>query len=636
MDTQRKCVRLCALAIFLVSQSVFAQPPEEEEPERIPDTVVVGQPDPFPATNLTEDTLISPNRSATPARSNASSVTVISGEQIEQTQKVTVLEVLRQTPGVNVVQSGGAGRITSVFIRGANSEHTKILLDGIPLNDPGNPTRAFDFSTLTTDNIERIEVLRGPQSMVYGSDALGGVIYIVTKRGEGPPQATGRLMGGSFGTRREAVTVSGGDDLLYYSVSGSYFDNDGISVVDQRFGGTELDSYQNATFSGRFGWTPSDLLNIDYVFRYIDADTEVDDFLADNLIRDNRLNQFFNRVQLQSFSLDGAIEQKVGFTVSDYRILDPLGFTPRIDAQTRLLYYQANLLVTDTNTITAGVDYLQEEAASTFQPFTRQNLTGVFLEDQFSLWDRSFSTIGVRWDEHSTAGSAETYRFTQLFRVDETGTSFHGTIGRGFRAPSISQRVGVFGGNPNLRPEFSKGWDIGIEQELFEGDFVFDVTYFRNDFQDLIVSVPPFFQFENVGLARTSGVEFSMKTWLTSDTQLNASYTATRTLDLLTGNELLRRPREKASVSVHKQMLDDRASLNMYCFYVGHRIDFDNNFARTTLDDYILVNLSGTYQLSDRWQLFSRVDNLFGENYEEAFGFGTPGISYFGGVRVSL
>jgi len=646
---------LCVVACAAVS-SVWAQepvePPEMEsspfvDDERlptIPDTVVPGRPTPFPATPLTDETVVTPSRTETLLRETGSSVTVITAEQIRQRGQSSVLDVLRGVVGVDVVQQANPGSITSVFMRGANSNHTKVLLDGIPLNNPADPSRSFDFGTLTVDNIERIEIVRGPQSIVYGSDAIGGVINIITKRGEGPISSSVSAMGGSFGTHQERVSVSGGDSSHYYSFGGSYLQSDGFSALSSRFGGDENDGYRNASLSGRYGWNPSESLNVDYVFRYTDADVEVDGFLADDLIRQNRSNQFFNRVQLQSQMMDGVIQQKAGFSYTDNSLIDTNpGFfgTPRFFGQSSLVDYQANIELLETNVLTAGVDYLNEQGSPFAFSKQAQNLKGLYVQDQFSLGERSHTTIGVRWDDHSAAGTAQTYRFTESIDILETGGRIHGSIGRGFRAPAIAQRFG-FAGNPTLRPEFSKGWDVGVEQPLWDRALVVDATYFRNDFDDLIQFVfDPFaangFGFlQNVQLANAMGVEFVATAQMTCDTSLSTSYTYTDTDDLLNDRQLLRRPRNKVGLNLQHRCLDDRATLNAYLLYVGSRQDFNELGGIITLADYITLNLSGTYALSDAWEAFARIDNLTDSDYEDVYSFATPGISGYAGLRLSL
>jgi len=324
-------------AVQPASARLTDQPEPEEEPvPELPPTIVPGRIGNFPAEPLEGDTVLSPNRNPTPASQSGSSITVISQDQIRRGGQVNVAEVLRGQLGVDVVRQGGPGGVTSVFLRGGNSAHTKVLLDGISLNDPSNASRAFDFSNLTVDNIERIEVLRGPQSMVYGSDAIGGVVNIVTKRGEGPLSIRASAMGGSFNTGQTSLNASGGNERAYYSVTGAFLSTGGISAASARNGNTEHDSYNNGTVSGRLGYNLGDTWNVDYVFRYIDAAAEIDDvpfpgpLPVDNLIRKNLTKNFSNRVQLTNWMADGLVQQKVGFSLNDVgrHDTDPGFFSP--------------------------------------------------------------------------------------------------------------------------------------------------------------------------------------------------------------------------------------------------------------------------------------------------------------------
>jgi len=620
--------------------------PAGELTQEIPETEIVGRPDAFPTSPLDAGTAVTPTRSASSLAESGSSVTVLSEQQIADTGQTQVLEVLRQVEGLDVVQQGGPGNLTSVFMRGANSQHTKVLLDGIPVNDPSNATRGFNFSHLTVDNIERIEVLRGPQSTLYGSDAIGGVINIVTKRGEGPMSVSVSGMAGTLGTHRESLHLSGGNECYYYSFGASYFHTDGISSAARRLGNLENDGYDNLSFSGRFGWTPSELLNVDYVFRYVDTDTEIDDYdfltglPVDNPIRHSLSQRFFNRIQVQSFFLDGLIEQRVGFNFVDYNREDTdSGFfvPPNYGGQTRQFDWQANLLLTECNTFTAGFDYLAEEAASTGTATRTQNMSSVYLHDQFSLWDRSFTTVGVRWDDHSAAGQAETYRVTTLYDVQEVCGAFHGSLGTGFRAPALAENSPfAFGANPGLRPERSKGWDLGWRQELLCGQVVLDATYFNNDFTDLIVWDPTspltfFGGLENIGRARSSGVELTGR-WVVNELwTLDATYTHTETENLLTGLLLDRRPRNKASIGVHRYFCCDRGHVSFYLLYIGDRLD---RGGAVTLDEYVTANLACSWRPRDRHELFLRVDNLFDEKYEQVAGYGVLPLTVSGGVRL--
>lgn len=624
--------RWCALAAVSLSLSatVWGQAPLEE----IPETTVRGEPQPFPSQPLANDTVVTPSRSEQSINETGSSITVVTEEQIKQSKAISVAEVLRGLPGVNVVQQGGPGGFTSVFLRGANAQQTKVLLDGIPINDPSGATRSFDFGSLTVDNIERIEILRGPQSTIYGSDAIGGVVQIITKRGEGPLTTRVMLQGGSYGTHAEGVYLSGGTNRVYYSLSAGYVDTDGFSSASERNGNTENDLYRNATFSGRFGWTPGDVFSVDYVFRSIDATKGIDDFdfgtglPIDQLARTNITESFFQRVQLRVAPLDGDLESLLAFSVADYERFDTnTFFDPRFSGQTRKVDWQNRLRLTQRNTLLVGASYFQEDAVSSSDgPFFQYD-PAAYVEDQIALFDRWYTTVGARWDDYSSAGPAETYRVTSAYNLRETATIFRASLGTGFRAPALAENLFLFG-NPALLPEESKGWDVGVEQTLMSGLTV-GATYFRNNFTNLIVFDFGTFSLQNVGAAKSHGAELYASAVLSETTSLTANYTRTDTTDLADGQQLLRRPRDVASLGVNRQF-SPQASLAAYLLYVGTRRD---TVAR--LDDYITVNMAGSYRLSRRVELFARAENLFDTVYEEVAGFGVPGISGYGGVNIT-
>lgn len=610
---------------------------DDEPLVTVPETTVVGEPGPFPAQPLGDDTVVTPTRGETLLSEVGSSVSVITEEQIRQSGQTQVSDVLRNIPGVDVVQQGSPGGLTSVFLRGANSQQTKVLIDGIPANDPSNASRSFDFSLLTVDNIERIEVLRGPQSTLYGSDAIGGVINIITKRGQGPMQVRASVMGGQFGTHREGFNVSGGTDKYHYSFGSSYLQSDGFSSADVRFGNVENDGVRHGTFSGRFGMTPTENFDVDYVFRYTDIDAMIDDagFVGpptDNFIRETRNEALFSRIQARVGALDGNWDQRFGFNYTDYNRRDTdAGFfgIPQFNGETRMFDYQSNFLLHDSNTLTVGVDYLDEGARDTFTPTRSQNQASLYFQDQINVCDSWFTTVGFRWDDHSEAGSASTYRITTLYRHPAWKTAFHGSIGTGFRAPSLSEIA--FGPPAGLRPEKSHGWDVGIEQPVGERLLV-DVTYFRNDFTDLIQFDFNTFTLANIGRAYANGVELTGVYQLNACTTVSANYVYNFTRDLETGLELRRRPRNKASLKINRSMLCDRANVSAGLLFFGNRLDSSDG--SIYLDEYFLLNMSGTYDWNDHLQLFARLDNVLDQDYEEVWGYGTPGISFYGGVNL--
>ncbi len=652
----------CALVLgVLLPLSLLGQengPPPEPEVPTLPPQTVVGEPaqgtapapefdaagGPSQGDTFAGDaqTVVTPGRTEQPASQTGASISVVTGEQLRQSGVQNVGEALRGLPGVDVVRTGPLGGQSSLFLRGANSQHTLVLLDGLPLNDPSSPGRAFDFSTLGVDNIERIEVLRGPQSLLYGTNAMGGVVNIITQKGEGPLSARARLLGGSYGTHNEGLQVSGGTSLLNYSVAGSWLQTDGITSASPRVGGVEPDGYDQGTVSGRFGWTPSEDMDVDYIFRWIDARAEIDDASfalglppTDDPFRLNLTEQLFQRVQLRRSTLDGAVEHRVAFNVADHDRNDTDEMFPfNFQGQTRKVEYLADVLLVPANTFTVGADYTAEDAWSTSAfggDTATQNDAGVWVQNRLDLMERFFLTAGYRWDDHSAAGYAETYRFAGAFLLPETGSRLHASLGTGFRAPALAENLFAFG-NPDLLPEESKGWDYGLEQAFLDGTLVVDATYFRNDFRNLILFDLNTFTLQNIGIARTHGVELTGRWDVTDATVLSASYTRTDTFDGDTRQSLVRRPANKGSLGVGRRLFDNRALVNLDGLIVGDRTD--NREGTVILDDYVVFHLHGYVDPYDDVRVVWRVENLFDEEYEEITGFQTQPLSVFAGVDL--
>lgn len=645
---------LLAVSLVSIPQFVAAQPPSDTDapaPGRVviesldeDDTVPAGTlPEvtvtaPFPRQPLDDNTVLSASATATGRSQVGSSVTVITEEDIQRRGSRTLNEILRIVPGLDLTPRGGAGQQTTIFTRGTNGSQTKVLLDGIPINDPSGPSRAFDSSNFLLDNVQRIEVIRGPQSTIYGSDAIGGVINIVTRRGDGPAQMRTTHEGGSFGTYYQSTTLSGGDERLWYSFSGAWFKNDGFSAVSA---GTEDDGYENGTLTGRIGLLLTDDWDFDVSWRYLDSDVDLDDFMADGP-RNLDNEQFFLRARTTLTQFDGRLEHRAGYSHASFKRDDRAGFQAYFDGESHRFDYQASLLTYDdgcfTHRITTGVEHIREDVAQdtssafiTFDPTAAQFGTGGFVENQFSIGDRWFTTAGYRHDDFSRAGDADTYRVTNRLLFPESGTALHGAIGTGFRAPALAEVAAGFGFNPNLRPEESFGWEAGAEQRLFEDRLILDATYFRNDLDDLIVFPFPTFTATNVARALTAGVEVSALMELGPDTFFSASYTNTKTRDNDSGNQLLRRPRHKMNATLSQFLCDRQAQVSLNLRFVGDREDFG-----ATLDEYFLVNASAWWQVADNVRLFARIDNITDEQYEDVLGFNTADISAYGGVTITL
>ncbi|MDK2847116.1 MAG: vitamin transporter [Desulfuromonadales bacterium] len=631
---------------------------------------------PFSASAITseltslEPVVVTATKLETPVSEIASSVTVITAEEIENRQPTSALDVLRTVPGLDVVRQGGLGQQTSVFLRGGNSTHTLVLVDGIEMNDPANPGRSFDFATLGTDNIERIEIVRGPGSTLYGSDAIGGVINIITRKGSGKPTITLSAEGGSFETHQEKFSLRGGNDLWNYSLAASFIESNGISAADERYGNSERDGYDRTSVSSRIGITPTTNFDLDFFLRYFDSEADLDTFAGP--FGDDPNNTFdsealFLRLQGRLFLLDDLWEQKLGFALSDYDrenrdetdALHPFDSSlTTYDGRLYKVDWQHNLYLHPTNTLTVGIEYEKEEAENTSQYFYENPLwntndkfdkksvetTGYYVQDQVKLWQDFITTVGLRVDDHEEFGARLTYRITSSYLFRQTGTRIKGTYGTAFKAPTLAQlyeNSTYVLGNPDLTPEKSRGWDIGIEQGFWDNRASFGVTYFENHFEDLINTFynPLSFksEYENIDEAQSKGIEIVASVRPVDDLTFSASYTYTDTENRTTGERLLRRPLHKYNLNVNYRFLD-RANANLDIFYFGEREDLDlYDWTETkTLGAYTVVNLALSYEISEHFRIHGRVENLFDEKYEEVNGFGTPGIAGYAGASLTF
>lgn len=596
-----------------------------------------------------EEVVITATRVPTLEREIGSSVTVITDEEIKAKGYTTAKEVLKGTLGLDVISNGGPGAQTSVFLRGANSYHTLILIDGMEVGDPSLVQRQFNLANLTVDNIERIEVVRGPQSVLYGADAMGGVINIITKRGEKEPYLYLGAEGGSYYTARQFAGVGAANEWADFSLAFSHIRTEGFSSADTDLGNTENDPWENFTVSSRLGITPTDWLDMGVSFRFHDGRTDLDDgfFYQDVEDYHEDKQEIFIRPHVQVTLFDGLWEQILayGFTSHSRDYVDDPWADSEYDGRKHEVSWQHNLYLHKTNTLTLGFEYEQETLrSSSDDPFAlpQDDSTytySLFAQDQIKLFDISYTTLGVRWDHHEEFGDHATFRVTQAIVIDKTGTTVKGSVGTGFRAPSLYELYGppYFGpvGNPNLDPEESIGWDVGVEQSLFDELITLGVTYFHNEFDDLI----NFFfgqGYVNVDDAETWGIESFIEVRPFKDLSTRVMYTYTHTDDD-EGLPLLRRPMHKAGFNVCYKFLEERGTANLDLLYVGERDDWNSSVgSRVEVDDYVVVNLSGSFKVHKYVEVFARIENLFDQDYEEVFGYGTPGISAYGGVKLTF
>lgn len=631
------------------------------------DDLVPGQPVPQTAAADTSPQMqlppvvVSATLLPTPQTDIGSSVTVITGRQIEEKQERTLPEVLNDVPGLNVVQTGGPGGAASVFIRGANSNHTKVLIDGIDVSDP-SAGDSFDFSQILASDIQQVEVLRGPASGLYGSDAIGGVIDIITKAGSGPPHVTGSLEGGSFSTFNQTAGVSGSVNGFSYNLNFAHYHSGDTDVTPVGIvpPGVPLnpDYYDNKTVSAKLGYQVTDDFDVGLVVRYVDTDLNA---TSDNYsvyppvpeaapsYSDN--HELFSRAFAHLKSFDGRFEQTLGFAYTGYwrNYYDPnpdslaLGNDPSDYHGVReKLDWRGTLHLVPGEDLVLGAEHQIERLNNTNPSSAHVTNDAGTIELQSQLTDRIFNAASFRYDDNGAFGGHPTFREAPAYLIPETGTKLKGSVGTGFKAPTLDElydnfpAYGFFA-NPNLKPETSLGYDLGFEQGLWDKQVQFGSTFFHNDIKNLIEINSAGSSYENIGQATTYGFEnfVSYQPWQTLT--LRADYTYTMANDDTTHTELIRRPKNKVSLDA-KWQATPSLSFTATAVYTGKWSDINRDATATGLfaTPYTLVNLTGNYDLWRGVTLFARISNLLDRHYQDPLGFQHQGLGVFGGVKVAF
>lgn len=612
------------------------------------------QDDTAPADELPQRIIVSATRLPTPEYEVASSVTLITAADIDAQQARTLPDILQTVPGLNVIQTGGAGGATSIFMRGTNSNHVKILVDGIDVSDPSTPGDTFDLAHLLLADVDRIEVLRGPQSGLYGSDAIGGAIYIVTKTGSGPIKAAATLEGGSFGTFNQTASVSGSAGGSNYAFNVDHFRSTDTPVTpldllpaDEK---RNNDSYDNKSFSTKLGARLTDDLDVAAVARYVDTtllftgeNFDVFPSVPDATRSEEDMQQLFARASAHLALFAGRFDETLGIGYSHEHTSDyGPEVAPSFNRGDRLkIDWQGNITLTASEILVLGAEHQRDAIVQS--PISAQMTTNAgFAQLQSSFGNRFFDTVSVRYDDNDRFGSKTTYRIAPEFVVTETGTILKGSVGSAFKAPTLNQLFVSFPdfnffANPNLKPESSVGYDLGFEQALLAKRLRFGITYFHNHIHNLIDTNSTGTSDANVDSATTYGFENFIAYAPSSRLLMRADYTYTLAQDDILREELLRRPKVKASFAATLQA-SDSLTLTATELYVGPWIDGNRDFSilRLTAGGYATTNLAANYALSRNLALFGRINNLFDRRYEDPVGFDRPGFGVFAGIKATL
>ena len=601
---------------------------------------------------------------------STSAVEVFTSEDFEVRKVRTVIDALRLTQGTIVTSNGGPGTQANVRIRGAASDQTLVLIDGAIVNS--GTLGSFNFGPLTTDNIDNIEILRGAQSMVWGSDAMGGVVNIRTKRGEGPFRVGGFFEFGSFNTLREGLTLSGQHNLIDLSLALSRWDAAGFSAINYRRNATERDSFRNWQASSRLGIALPWEGRFDVNFRWWKSNTAIDSSFGPSDVidasNDSRglvvtgiweqpVTDWYSHVLTlarakESSPFDPGVSQR---NLSSGTVSVSFGGKNDTRVLSNRIESQHNFELMKFATLTLGYQF-REQQGKNDTGLSRKIISSHagFAQVQVNLLEQLFATAGFRYDDYNTFGDATTYRVTGGYFLKETDTKIRSSYSTGFRAPTINELFFPNFGNPNLDPEKSKSFDVAVDQFLFSKRVKLSVGYFWNRYRDLIETIQnvavcgtgPFgtnFCPVNVSKARTRGWETSASVVLAQDLpymkllDIFAQYTFTSTRNLDTNRRLARVPVDQVSIRIHYQPISP-VDVVVDFRWVGSQFNrpstAENDSQR--VPSFKVVNLAMSYDVTKQIEVYTRIDNLFNEKYEEILFFGTPVRSVFGGIRVQF
>jgi vitamin B12 transporter len=619
------------------------------------------------ADDTIETVIVRAAREPVAARLSGNAVNILDRDYLASRQNVALGEVLRAVPGAAISRGGGFGAQSQLRLRGAEANHTLVFIDGIRANDPAQGG-GFDFAHLLNTDIEAVEVIRGPQSSLWGSDALAGVVNIRTRRGDDGLGAAVFAEGGERGWRNAGLNANYGDRRLQAGFSLSSVETGGDNVSRS---GNEVDGYENTTANVNLRWLASDALSVDANLRYTDARSDFDEVdFATGLPADSNsrtdIEQWYGRLAANLSTLDGrwrhmasiALTDTGNSTVSEDAFA-PGGFDRRAsDAEVWVYTLQSSFDLLQGHTLTAAYerweeDFRQRGLATEFgDPNQDQALTtdALVLEYRGQLTDNLSVLASARNDDNSDFDDATTGRISAAWQLADGATTLRAAWGTGIKNPTFSERFGFFTnfvGNPNLQPEESESWEVGVDQQLLDNRLRLSATWFDEQLEDEIngfafdPGVGDFTAINENGRSQRQGLELSGRWLLGNGLSLTAAYTwLDATEDDGAGNQVdeIRRAEHIASANLNWDFAAGRGNLNLQVDYNGEQDDFffpptPPFQERVELDSFTLVTLAGSYRVLDNLEVYGRVENAIDEDYEEIFGFVTPGRTAIAGVR---
>jgi vitamin B12 transporter len=601
-------------------------------------------PTPVFAQAADDDIVVTASGFEQPRSETGQAIEIVGRARLEQLQSATIAQVLQTVPGVSVATRGGLGGQTSAFIRGGSSAQTLVLIDGVRINDLTSPNGAFDFGALMTGNIGRVEILRGPNSVIWGSQAIGGVVNI---QSIAPVDGFEGRLGAEFGgydTKRLNANIAGTKGVFEGSVGGAFVKSAGISALA---GGTERDGYANATGNARLKVNISDSFTLDFRSYYNRAKVEYDsEFgVGANGLPVSRNRQFVGYVGAQFDMLDGRFHNRIAYTRTDLRRIgtDPIVFSFNnfnVRGAIDRMEYHTAFDLNEALTLVAGLEYERTFASTSFEgaapDIARNDVVSGFGQIIVRPVNGLTLTAGVRHDAYSDYGGQTTLGGNLAFTPNEGRTMFRATYAEGFRAPTLTEGQPPYG-NLQLKPETARNFDLGVEQQFLEGKAQLFATYFNRRSNNLIAFSPVSFQSENIDKVTAKGLEIGLDLNPSSQLDIRASYTLVdainRTAGDTFGNRQALRPQNSFSLTADWQTAFG-LSLGSSLLIIDDSFDDAANNVR--LDGYALVGLRASMPLNAALDVYARVENMLDAQYTVVSGYNSFGRHATIGVRAKF
>ena len=624
------------------------------------------------ADDTLEAVVVTATRTPQPASKTGESISVITSGDLDTQQTVALTDILQEVPGLDVVRNGGLGQTTTISIRGAEAGQTLVLIDGVRINDPSTVDNEAVLGDLLVNNIDRLEILRGPQGTLYGSDAIGGVIDVFTKRGAASPfDLRASTEDGSFDTYRLNVAANGTASDVEYGAAANFVHSNGISAADSRNGNSETDGYTNAGATENVRVHLNNAMSLDLRSYYTNARIDFDDnfafvppdtFVVADSGAYSRNTLLAGYAGLNFDLFNGLFSNRVAVIGSQSRrsfydsAFDVLHKNGSDDGDAHRIEYQGVVQFSPGDQLTFGAEYQRISfTGTTFSSFAppaadkgASHVGSFYAQYMTTLFDQLTLSGGLRYDSDAEFGGHTSGKATAAWSLNDGATILHANYGDGFKAPTLFEQFSEFS-NPfhALAPEVAQGWEAGVSQRLLDSRVLGQLTYFDRHTSDQIdffvpdcsvvpppdvCKIRPFGYYDNIKRTRAHGFELEATAQVLDSLAVNAALTEMTATDLTTGLDLARRPHVTASATATWTPTADW-SAGATVIYVGRR--FDSAGEVHPLASNAVANVFASHRLNDALELYGRIENLFDARYEPVFGYGAPGRAIYGGVRAS-